>query len=82
MYHHGTKAKSQKTSLILTYGLKYSSLLMQLYLCTTGGTKKKKSSKTLCVLEWGRGGKKRDQGKATTPFLLLLENGTLEQQTF
>lgn len=55
---------------------------MQLDLCTTGGTKKKKSSKTLCVLEWGRGGKKRDQGKATTPFLLLLENGTLEQQTF
>lgn len=49
MYHHGTKAKSQKTSLILTYCLKYSSLLMQLYLCTTGGTKKKILNDLMCA---------------------------------
>lgn len=54
---------------------------MQLHLCTTGGTKKK-SSKTFYVLEWGIGGKKREQGKAVALLLLLLENGTLEQLTF
>lgn len=82
MYHHGTKAKSQKTSLILTYCLKYSSLLMQLLSLHYRWHQKKKSSTTLCVLEWGRGGKKRDQGKATTPFLLLLENSTLGTANF
>lgn len=60
-HHHGTKAKSLKTFLIL----KYSSLLMQPYLCTTGGTKAPPPTLRPCVCwsweEMGRRGNKAKQ---------------------